>query len=677
MHSIRLRNSQFLALLFALITFMGCNSGTNGTNPGLNLPALDGDSNEIVPGEDYAADPVSLSAAWANDGGDKVAQSELRGTNQPSSVANSLWNGSKIHLFGAKNEVLGFNLVLEAGHRAASNVSVQFDHLDGPSGNIIASTPVSGDGVFDYTQRDIELFYVRYLTIKGLSRLGYEHYDERHIPKRLRRPYTGEGIGSGGWTDRPDHDQAYPDIAVPMEAVRTFNVAQGQNQSVWVDLYIPKGIQSGTYQGAVTVSEGSHLSYRIPVELRVNRFSLPDTPSSKTMLHLGYSDISKRYVGSTYPNNSADLAKVQLIRDRHFQMAHRHKISLIDANEGSSVGTDQPSQEWRPRLDGSLFTANHGYRGPGEGVGNNIFSIGTYGSWGWQGEGASGMSTHARNWANWFAQNSPATEAFLYLIDESSNYSQTQTWASELRSDGALKGMATLPLPQAINNTPSLDVVTSTMDVGDTGTWNRALAQLRSDSRKRFFMYNGKRPASGSFMIDDDGVALREVPWGQYKKGVDRWFYWESTYYTDFQSGRGDVDVFNNAQTFGAAPQYDSVLGMTSGNYANGDGVLFYPGTDRVFPGSSYGLNGPIASLRLKDWRRGIQDVDYLTLAAKVDPARTQAIVNSMVKSVLWENGISDPNDPTWVRCDLGWSTNPDDWENARKQLTEIIQGSD
>jgi hypothetical protein len=176
-------------------------------------------------------------------------------------------------------------------------------------------------------------------------------------------------------------------------------------------------------------------------------------------------------------------------------------------------------------------------------------------------------------------------------------------------------------------------------------------------------------------MTDDDGVDLREIPWGQFKKGIDRWFYWSSVYYDDFQNGRGNLDVFSNAQTFGVAPTDDPILGETSSTYANGDGVLFYPGTDAVFTSESYGLNGPIASLRLKFWRRGVQDVDYLTMAAAINPTAVAAIVNSVVTSVLWENGVADQSDPTWQLCPLGWPTDPDIWESARAQLAHIIDG--
>src|SRR5207237_2887618 len=101
--------------------------------------------------------------------------------------------------------------------------------------------------------RQIELFYVRYLQIKGLSKLSYETYDERHVPKRMRRPWTGNGAGSGTWQDRPDHDKFYPEIAVPLELVPTFTIGAGSNQSIWVDVYIPKTVPAGTYTGNLVV----------------------------------------------------------------------------------------------------------------------------------------------------------------------------------------------------------------------------------------------------------------------------------------------------------------------------------------------------------------------------------------------------------------------------------------
>ena len=101
-----------------------------------------------------------------------------------------------------------------------------------------------------------------------------------------------------------------------------------------------------------------------------------------------------------------------------------------------------------------------------------------------------------------------------------------------------------------------------------------------------------------------------------------------------------------------------------------------YPGTDTLFPASSYGIAGPIASLRLKHWRRGLEDVDYLTLAAAIDASAVSAIVDKVVPSVLWEQQCHDPmNDCSYTYAPASWSDDPDDWEAARAQLAHIIDG--
>ncbi len=619
----------------------------------------------------------NISAVWANEGGDKVTRDELRASQDSESVKNSVWDGTNMKIFGAKNEVVAFNLVLEAASKDVKSVTLTFNELTGPSGSKISSSSASGDGVFDWTNRNIEIFYIRYLKIKGLGRLAYESYDERHIPERFRRPWTGNGEGSGTWNDRLDHNKFYPDIAVPIEMVQTFDISVGQNQSIWVDIYIPKTLASGIYQGNIIIQEEGVQTLKIPVELKVLDFTLPDVPTAKTMVYLGDEDIITRYLGkSNKGSHYKDNENYQTIRDRHFMMAHRHRISLIDAGDGNN----QPPKAWIPRLNGSLFTASNGYDGPGVNVGNNVYSIGTYSSWSWYGEGENAMRQHTNAWANWFSTNSPNTEYFLYLIDESDDYDQIEQWARWINnnpgSGSELMSLATIDMTSARNHTPSLDIPTSIPGVGLTRQWQTAFDHFRNNKNKRAFFYNGIRPGSGTNAIEDDGVALRQLAWGQYKKGIDRWFFWESTYYNNFQGDMGQTNVFQNAHTFGSFEGKDNIFGETGWNYSNGDGVFFYPGTDLVYPQESYGLKGPIVSLRLKYWRRGIQDVEYLTLAVAINPGRVTQIVKKLIPKILWEYGVTDPSDPTWVLTDISWPTDPDRWETARSELASIIEGN-
>jgi len=681
-----------LALPFALIALIAAPRGCTGGAAGCASESpVDDTGSGGRSGEQNAGGTGpglvrggTLAAAWANDGGDKVARHERRAVVGRDSVLNSVWDGTRVNVFGARNEVVSFAIVLEApDDDDVTGLSVALSDLHAPSGAKIGATSAVGDGVFDWTGREVEVFYVRYLQILGLSvGLAYDDYDERHIPERFRRPTMAFWNGFGGWSDRPDHDAFYPEIAVPIELVGEFTVHRAQSQTIWVDVYIPREAESAVYEGTFVVSEKGEVVREIPVRLGIRDFTLPDVASAKTMLFLGYETINHRYLGEKYPDaDTPNATSSRKIRDRHFQLAHRHRISLIDQNSGAGANDeDRPRPEWIPRLDGSLFTAAHGYDGPGVAASNGVFSIGTYGGWSWKEEGEAAMRSHTDAWVRWFEQHAPDTETFLYLVDEPSEekLGDVETWARWIDDNpglgSSLKSLVTLGFPRARERTPSVDIPAALATFGIERDWQKARDALAADSDSRVYMYNGQRPASGSFAIEDDGIALRELAWAQYKKGVDRWFYWDSTYYDNYQGGTGETNVFATAQTFGGAPKPDEIRGERGWNYMNGDGVLFYPGTDRVFPEESYGVSGPLASLRLKHWRRGVQDVDYLTMAAEVDPERTRKIVDRIVPEVLWELGVSDESDPTWVRTDISWSNDPDVWEAARAELAEIIE---
>jgi AraC-like DNA-binding protein len=102
------------------------------------------------------------------------------------------------------------------------------------------------------------------------------------------------------------------------------------------------------------------------------------------MLFFSPENINLRCLGEAYPDEGTPLYQQSLrLADRHFQLAHRHRISLID----DYTPPEKMNRAWTARLSGELFTPARGYRGPGQGVGNNVYSIGTYGSWPWQEEG--------------------------------------------------------------------------------------------------------------------------------------------------------------------------------------------------------------------------------------------------------------------------------------------------
>lgn len=101
--------------------------------------------------------------------------------------------------------------------------------------------------------------------------------------------------------------------------------------------------------------------------------------------------------------------------------------------------------------------------------------------------------------------------------------------------------------------------------------------------------------------------------------------------------------------------------------------MLLAPGRDVRFSSSGPGVLGPVASLRLKLWRRAIHDVDYLAQASAINAGSVTSIVSTRVPAVLWEVDVDDDNDPTYRNAPISWSINPDDWEASRKALADIV----
>ncbi len=639
-----------------------------------------------------SSSPIALaqiSAVWANDGGDKVLRHELRAaTARPT---NTIWDGSAVRLFGARNEVLGFNLVLEskAGARA---VNVVFNELLGPQNARIASRTASGDEVFAYVDRNIELFFVRYLQIRGLSKLSYDTYDERHIPSKMRRPFTvsaaNRTVTQGDWTARPGADKLFPDIAVPLELHPNFAIPAATNQSIWVDVYIPKDVPAGEYKGTVTISVDGAVASRVPVVLEVLDFALPDQPVARTMIALEPYDIAHRYTGKRFPEaNDPEFRIAQIARDRHFLLARRHKLTLMGGGlpaEEPNGAVAPPSSTYQSMLKGTFFSKANGYAGPGEGLPLDLYVIGPYGSAAWSRGDRATVYKRMDEWEAYFRANFPSVERFLYDIDEpnlddpkvlAEINARLDNYKSNPGVGKNLKIFTTAYIDKGVARAPRYDIFGQWVGLGVTDKVQQAVDAHRARGGL-LYHYNGIRPGSGSFAIEDDGVSPRTIPWAQMKLGIHRHFYYLLNYYNDYQTSGKQTNVFASARTYGIDDRFDPVVGRTGWNYSNGDGVLSYPGTDKLFPEESYGRLGPFASLRLKHWRRGVQDADYIALARQKDPARVDAIVRRMVPRVYWEVGVEELADPSWKLGDISWSINPDVWESARRELAAIVTGN-
>jgi hypothetical protein len=111
-----------------------------------------------------------------------------------------------------------------------------------------------------------------------------------------------------------------------------------------------------------------------------------------------------------------------------------------------------------------------------------------------------------------------------------------------------------------------------------------------------------------SYMIDASAVRNRAMEWISFLEDATGELYWETTMaYTH--------DAWSNQWDFSG----------------NGDGTLFYPGTPSRIGGKT---DVPVASIRLKMIREGMEDYEYLkALADSGDPKLARSIARDLFPS--------------------------------------------
>lgn len=579
----------------------------------------------------------SLTRVWAIDDGEKVKQDDL---SHPlaESPDNPVWDGSVVKLFGARNEVIAFQVILQAGSSPARGVDLEVtDLVDGEA--VIPGSRAGSPDPFDYRGKSVELFTESYLDITRRS-AGGNAWDPDAKPSDY---YLG-------WVP----DALIPFAAPPGLGGAPFTIPADKNQGVWVDIWVPRDASAGKYGGAIVVRESGLQTHVLPITLQVYDFTLPDETHLRNMFAIEVADVAERH--GVNPSSSEYYA----IEARYHQMAHRHRFDLV-----RTVDNLYHMKTYHQRyLTGSLYTSELGYEGPGEGVGNRTFSIGLYG--GLPLEFGRERSQWSREkwwdgsdlWARWFQENAPQVEFHKFLFpDEPERASQMDAirmqfeWTHSNPGPGsAVPAFVTHRIDPELQGHVDFWSVPA---VETTKGWTDPVdVEAERIQGHKWGFYNGYRPATGTQVIDADAIEFRVIPWIAWKYEVDQYFYWMTTYYTDWPNGGKRTNVFLNPQTTRFS--------------RNGAGTFFYPGQDRVFPEQDRSLPGPISSIRMKNWRRGAQDYEYLRLARELGLGQElETIVDASVPAALWEADLDQ---------DISWSNHGYVFEGYRRQLAELIQ---
>jgi glycosyl hydrolase family 123 len=559
--------------------------------------------------------------AWVIDDGEKIRR-DATATDFEQGVDNPVWHpGESVRLFAMRNESVALQVVVEADRAPIDAATVDLARLSGPDGAAI----VDGAAESDRTRH------------RGAIERFVEHFIVVRRASGGRTP--GESLGWEKGAAPPP--QAWvgpvPDALIPVEFASSskeypMRIQPNTNGIVWIDLHVSAGQPPGPYRGRIEVHDGPRALAEIPVDLEVADARLPDRTAS-TMLFYDRYELAKRAGPGA---------------ERHlWKLLHAHRIAPLH-----DVTSPEDVFRQRDALDGTLYTPERGYEGPAMGLGDGVLSVGAYGALGPPDDRAlvrASAIADAIAGANLFEGN----DVFLYAADEQCASPWGGGWRSRLQASSDANARLL-----RVGWTCSEDPTSQPVDIAIVqAAYEMGRARAAYGLGKSVWVYNGVLPRTGTFLLDADAVSPRVNGWLSAMYDVPRWFYWESVHWYG-QRGAEPLDPFVEPET----------LRNRDGDWANGDGLLVYPGAqlDR-FQEHSFGFEGVFPSIRLKNWRRGIEDAGYVQLARARDPARAGAVTHSLIPSAFGSAvGESPPS----------WSARGASFFEARRALLEIALGN-
>jgi len=553
-------------------------------------------------------------------------------------VENARNGTATIKLAAAQNETVAFQLIFRnVGSAAATEVDIDL-----------------GQWVSGVRQQAVQAHY--HLVGNGAYTWGPKsevrdwpaHYPDALVPKHHGC------LGSS--------QPVFDTIALPTEP--------HQNQAVWIESYIPSDMSAGEYSMQLTLSLASQ---EIPVNIELSVFDvqLPDKPSIDAI-----GEVYRSYTLEGAGNDRSQYSW-QHMAQCYQQLAHKHRTVFMERTPElpDKSGWQDYINTYQSTLDGSLFTKQYGYHGTGENTPVTIWRTP------WPQEfnvkltdplSSDDFDRYERLSQEWKArvnqQGWRYPKFFAYVFDEvdgpekvKSDSAQRRQYLAMVheqmdllqRSLDAGTQDTSLDLLWTSHSNPAIWESDPLLDLSDkVRLWSpNASAADPVFLRKRInqgdsaWFYHSGHPAVGAHSINASGVDMRT--WGVIgaRYGLTGQFMWA-------------VNLGSDDKPF-AEPSYKP------DDDRFGNGVLVYPGNQLDKIGFAK-IPGPIPSMRLKTWRRGLQDAELFFLAEDKNPVAARKLIRSMIPDAL-----------AAARGDASWPERPAAWIDFKLQLLALASGGE
>ncbi|MFP2900190.1 glycoside hydrolase domain-containing protein [Corallococcus sp. 4LFB] len=493
---------------------------------------------------------------------------------RPGTAARS---ATEVRLTAARNEFVSFQVALQGGDTGLRNVRAKLPALEGPG-----ATTLSGP--------DVTLYREALISTKQAS-------------------VAGEPVGA--WPDGlvPDTDE----IAGEARGAFPFDVPAKEARAVWVDVHVPQDAPPGDYMGTVTVEADGGFQRQVTARLTVVDAALPSTSSLPSAFLLWPPHVCRAHTGRE--DCTPEELRPLLARYQRMALEHRFTLSSLFPRKPWPPAWSDFDATWGPYLDGTAPTRLQGarmtsleYVGPLDAANLGDFTA----------------HMKERGWLD---------RAYVQLGDEppyGTTFEQVRATGDLVRQAApGLRTMLTTNSRELKGNglEEYVDVAVPLVNHLD-GT----AADFRGDQRGTYtgflerpgtelWMYQScmshgcaygtnapeNQPGAGwpSYMLDRSAAKARAMEWVTFLEGATGELYYQT------------VGMLSTAWT----DQYRF--------NGNGDGTLFYPGTPAAIGGKT---DVPVASLRLKLLRQGMQDYEWLKAVSDAgDPDFARKVARDLI----------------------------------------------
>jgi Domain of unknown function (DUF4091) len=450
-------------------------------------------------------------------------------------------------------------------------------------------------------------------------------------PLALRGP--GKPLEASVWreayvnVETPSNGQGatglWPDALVPVEAPPT----PGAPAVLYVELCAPEAQSPGTYRGSLRVEADGKPLAPVPFQAEVQPFVLPATASLPTSFGISLYSIAR---GHGLKPDSEEARALLRAYGREL-LAHRlsaHGMSMdappVRFEKGRAVVDFRAyDAEMAPFLEGEVLPS--GARFTTADVRDSRQALTD-----------EEKVAYYRAFAEHFRKKGWKAQLFFYAKDEPKPEDVPLVRVQAKRVRAADKGvpvLVTAPLDDTLRD--SADILAPVLNCffprpGPQTCRNVVpLAKLRGKLAPHVKVWwyqscnshgcNGgpaeepeiDRVYSGwaSYMVDHPATLNRAMGPLAFSSGVDGELYFDTVFAYNTKDPWKDIFEFGG----------------------NGDGTLFYPGTPERLGGAAH---QPVASLRLKHLRDGLEDYEYLQLLTRLGEGEfARACVRRLVRS--------------------------------------------